>query len=533
MPVNTTINKMPPYSCNGSQTIFPFTFPIFSESNIEVTLRDADGNETTLILGNNYTVSKSGASWNNGGNVVTVTTYPSGNTITIRRVLAVTQETDYIENDSLPSELHENDHDKITMIAQQLDEKINRAIRFPVSDPSSISPQLPTSVQRASKYLACDANGQIIAVVGAQGTYPVTPAAATLLDDATISDILTTLGFSEFMKTLRDDADAAAARNTLSAVGLIDQFKPLFYSNWFSRTAAANNLWRSICWSPALKLFCAVAASGSGNRVMTSPDGINWTSRTSAADVDWRSVCWSPSLGLFCAVADAGATYRVMYSSDGSTWNLPFNNPPLQTWTSICWSPSLGLFCAVASSGIGNRVMTSPDGETWASQTSAGDKSWTSVCWSPELNLFCAVSQSPGDLVMTSPNGTAWTARTPAANKNWQSVCWSPELGLFCAVASDNNNQTIMTSPNGINWTLRTAPVNFLGQSVCWSPELGIFCAVSGSVILTSPDGINWTFRAAAEASGWQSICWAQTLGVFCAVANTGTYKVMNSLRWS
>jgi len=65
---------------------------------------------------------------------------------------------------------------------------------------------------------------------------------------------------------------------------------------WTARTSAADNDWFSVCWSPELSLFCAVAASGTGNRVMTSPDGINWTARTSAADNNWRSVCWSPEL---------------------------------------------------------------------------------------------------------------------------------------------------------------------------------------------------------------------------------------------
>ena len=50
---------------------------------------------------------------------------------------------------------------------------------------------------------------------------------------------------------------------------------------------------------------------------MTSPDGVNWTIRTSAADNSWRSVCWSPELGLFCAVADSGTGNRVMTSPDG------------------------------------------------------------------------------------------------------------------------------------------------------------------------------------------------------------------------
>ena len=85
--------------------------------------------------------------------------------------------------------------------------------------------------------------------------------------------------------------------------------------NWTIRTSAADNSWYSVCWSPELGLFVAVASSGTGNRVMTSPDGVTWTIRTSAADNNWRSVCWSPELGLFVAVAYSGTGDRVMTSS--------------------------------------------------------------------------------------------------------------------------------------------------------------------------------------------------------------------------
>jgi len=39
---------------------------------------------------------------------------------------------------------------------------------------------------------------------------------------------------------------------------------------WVTRTSAAENSWNSVCWSPELSLFVAVAANGPGNRVMTS-----------------------------------------------------------------------------------------------------------------------------------------------------------------------------------------------------------------------------------------------------------------------
>ena len=306
-------------------------------------------------------------------------------------------------------------------------------------------------------------------------------------------------------------------------------------ASWLSSTSAADNQWFSVCWSPELGLLCAVASTGSGNRVMTSQDGIVWTLRTSAADNDWRSVCWSPELGLFCAVASTGGGNRVMTSPDGIVWTLRTSAADNQ-WFSICWSPELGLFCAVASTGSGNRVMTSPDGISWTSRTSAADNTWYSVCWAAEPGLFCAVSYSgAGNRVMTSPDGIVWTTRVNANANQWWSVCWSPELGLFCAVALNGTGDGVMTSPDGIVWTARVPAADNQWRSVCWAPSLGLFCAVSGSGsgsrVMTSPDGIDWTLRISAADNDWRSFCWSPELGLFCAVASNGTGdRVMTSI---
>jgi len=46
---------------------------------------------------------------------------------------------------------------------------------------------------------------------------------------------------------------------------------------------------------------------------MTSPNGVNWTGRTAAEANQWINACWSPKLRIFCAVANTG-TNRCMTS---------------------------------------------------------------------------------------------------------------------------------------------------------------------------------------------------------------------------
>jgi uncharacterized repeat protein (TIGR01451 family) len=63
-------------------------------------------------------------------------------------------------------------------------------------------------------------------------------------------------------------------------------------TTWTVATPSANREWRSVAWSPYLEIFAAVAASGSGSRTMTTPDGITWTSHEAAVDNNWYSVVW-------------------------------------------------------------------------------------------------------------------------------------------------------------------------------------------------------------------------------------------------
>ncbi len=249
----------------------------------------------------------------------------------------------------------------------------------------------------------------------------------------------------------------------------------------YTITSNNSNNFTSVCWSAELSLFVAVASSGTGDRVMTSPDGITWTARTSASDNNWTSVIWSKELTLFIAVASSGTGNRVMTSSDGITWTSRISASD-NNWTSVCWSPELSLLVAVSNTGIGNRVMTSPDGINWTSRTSAANNNLTSVCWCNNINTFIAVSNSNDSYrrVMTSEDGINWILRYSNNNNNWKQVIWINELNMAVAI-SDSGEQRIMTSFNGIDWQLRNLSITNSWTSLAWASDLGILCAVSNT----------------------------------------------------
>ena len=149
------------YAGDGSITTFAYTFKIFQGSDLVVTLvDDATGVETAQVLSTNYTVTGVGA--NNGGNVIFTTAPASGTSVRIRRVLPVTQETDYVANDPFPAEAHEDALDKLTMLLQQQTASEDLSISFPQGDlGSGINSTTPSSVDRANKILGFGATGAV------------------------------------------------------------------------------------------------------------------------------------------------------------------------------------------------------------------------------------------------------------------------------------------------------------------------------------------------------------------------------------
>ena len=142
------------YSGDGTTTTFPYNFYIFQDSDIVVLLRDKNtGAETTQTLNSDYTVT--GAGNESGGNVVFTSAPSSDYYVVIYREVELTQETDYVENDKFPADTHERALDKLTMITQQLDEKVSRAVLQPITQDTSIEFPIISS-SSSGKYLTND-----------------------------------------------------------------------------------------------------------------------------------------------------------------------------------------------------------------------------------------------------------------------------------------------------------------------------------------------------------------------------------------
>ncbi len=110
------------YTGNNTTTAFSFPYRFLANSHLTVSLVSATGAETVQVLDSDYTVTGAGET---AGGTVTMTTAPtSTQELIIERIVPITQATDLRPNDRFPAETVEQVFDKLTMIAQQLADRV-------------------------------------------------------------------------------------------------------------------------------------------------------------------------------------------------------------------------------------------------------------------------------------------------------------------------------------------------------------------------------------------------------------------------
>ena len=169
MTISTTIVKNS-YAGNGATTVFNYNFKILSSSDLKVIIRSSTGTETTKTLNTHYTLTGVGSA---GGGSITFTAGnipTSGQTIVLIRDTTQTQSIDYVANDPFPAETHEEGLDKGIILAQELQEEVDRCIKLSRTNAMTSTEFTVGAADRANKILAFDANGEI-AVTQELGTY--------------------------------------------------------------------------------------------------------------------------------------------------------------------------------------------------------------------------------------------------------------------------------------------------------------------------------------------------------------------------
>jgi hypothetical protein len=144
----------------GSAGVGPYSFNFEILTNTDIAVYK---DTTLLTLTTDYTVTINS---NGTGSVTLVVAATAGNNITLVGDRAIARATDFVTGGDLFANSLNDEFDSLVIFSQQTDEKAERGLKAPVTDPTDINMVLPSKTSRASKYLAFDVNGNPVATSG-------------------------------------------------------------------------------------------------------------------------------------------------------------------------------------------------------------------------------------------------------------------------------------------------------------------------------------------------------------------------------
>jgi len=257
MTISNSINRKE-YAGDGATTSFATSPVVFFNSSELVcyVVTNATGGSTTLTENTHYSVSGGGSSTAAAVGTVDLSggstpngAPASGETLIIERNVAITQTTDLVNNDINDADVEEAALDKLTLIAQQLNSDVGRAIKQPVVDVTAID-ELPVAVSRASKVLGFDAAGQIT-------TYDAS-SAVTTSDNVTFVQS----GSGAVATTVQDELRNWVTPLQFGAVGDGSNDDTAALALWLAAGATRNLYLPAGTWTTTVELAYNTATSG-------------------------------------------------------------------------------------------------------------------------------------------------------------------------------------------------------------------------------------------------------------------------------
>ncbi len=146
------------YSGSAGVGPYAFTFEVLANTDLAVYK-----NTTLLTLTTDYTVSIN--SGTGTGTVTLIVAATSSDQITLVGDRAIQRTSDFVTGGDLFANTLNTELDAQTIYVQQVDEKADRAIKAPVTDPTTINMTLPAQATRAQKLLGFNASGEPTAYV--------------------------------------------------------------------------------------------------------------------------------------------------------------------------------------------------------------------------------------------------------------------------------------------------------------------------------------------------------------------------------
>lgn len=413
MTVTSTSNKII-YTGSGTTGPFVYNFKIFEDTDLEVVKYTiSDGISVTLALTTDYTVT--GAGDDSGGTVTLIASLSSSYKLILRRVLPITQEIDYIANDPFPAATHEEALDRSTMINQQQQELLDRAVLVPLgttTDPEDLLAQIEANAATASA--AADtaeaAVGSVIylwggTVGGTADAITLTPSPAITLYSAGMRFAFAATGTNTGATTV--NVSGLGAKSVKTLLGAALAAGDITSGNVYSMTYDGTDF--RVHESPKV---LPVANGGTGNTTVTQGDILYASAENTLSKLS------AGTSGQYLKTQGAGA--NPIWSNLDSTWSDYSATSTIVGWSSITskkiYYKTVGdiVFVSFRIQGTSNSVLAN---FTLPFSAAAG-LNFGGICWNATNNDLvvstpCSFEMGAGSNTVSALNGVGsgnWTA---------------------------------------------------------------------------------------------------------------------------
>ena len=214
MTVSTQITKRI-YEGNGITRQWDIDFPLMAADDLKVYVTSDQGNETEITTG--FSVNSTRTQVEYPTTQSGLDPLANGQKITLVRQTPLTQGIDLIRQGELDAEVLEQGYDKLTLAVQELNEKVDRSIKYPVStQPASTDTENFLKDILAAKQAAVDASSSAVTAAqtassSAQTAQQTARQAVTSIENAEQTARQSIAGKTqESLTTLQERVDATA-----------------------------------------------------------------------------------------------------------------------------------------------------------------------------------------------------------------------------------------------------------------------------------------------------------------------------------
>ncbi len=138
MTISSTSRRAGPYTGNGITQSFPFDFKVFGVNDLLVVTANISGVETVLSRPFGYTVTLNpDQNSSPGGTINLPSPLPVGHLLVATSAVPLLQETDITNQGGFYPEVVESAFDRLTILIQQVNERVDRAAVLPITSSST------------------------------------------------------------------------------------------------------------------------------------------------------------------------------------------------------------------------------------------------------------------------------------------------------------------------------------------------------------------------------------------------------------